>query len=174
MTKIEYKFEASTDQFGLPALIKKQIIPFKYNDGGRKEAGFKGTAGDCVCRAIAIASGLPYKEVYEFLANGNASQRKSKHTRDTKRSARNGIYTTRKWFKDYMISLGFKWTPTMFIGSGCNVHVRPNELPKGRLVLNLSKHSTAFIDGVLQDTYDCSRDGTRCVYGYWQLEHKSS
>jgi len=23
------------------------------------------------------------------------------------------------------------------------------------------------IDGVLHDTHDCSRDGTRCVYGYW-------
>ena len=28
-----------------------------YNDGGRKAAGYKGDAGDCVARAIAIASG---------------------------------------------------------------------------------------------------------------------
>ena len=147
-------------------------IKFKTNDGGRKKAGFIGTAGDCVCRAITIASGLPYKEVYESLANGNATQRKTKHTRNTKRSARNGIYTTRKWFKDYMISLGFKWTPTMFIGSGCKVHVKQDELPKGRLVLNLSRHSAAFINGVLHDTYDSSREGTRCVYGYWFKEEK--
>ena len=28
-----------------------------YNDGGRKACGYKGDAGDCVARAIAIASG---------------------------------------------------------------------------------------------------------------------
>jgi len=26
----------------------------------------------------------------------------------------------------------------------------------------------AVIDGVINDTYDCSREGTRCVYGYWE------
>ncbi len=25
------------------------------------------------------------------------------------------------------------------------------------------------IDGVVHDTYDCTRNGTRCVYGYWTL-----
>ena len=30
-----------------------------YNDGGRTAAGFKGETGDCVTRAIAIATGLP-------------------------------------------------------------------------------------------------------------------
>ena len=27
-------------------------MEFVYNDSGRSEAGFKGTTGDCVCRAI--------------------------------------------------------------------------------------------------------------------------
>jgi hypothetical protein len=73
-------------------------------------------------------------------------------------------------FKDYMLRQGFVWTPTMKIGTGCRVHVRANELPMGRLVLNLSKHLTAVIDGVLYDAYDCSRNGSRCVYGIWKLE----
>ena len=30
-----------------------------------------------------------------------------------------------------------------------------------------SKHCTAWIDGECHDTYDPTRDGTRCVYGYW-------
>ena len=46
---------------------------FVYNDGGRKEAGRKGHAGDCVTRAICIATGLPYMEVYNRLAEGNAT-----------------------------------------------------------------------------------------------------
>ena len=142
---------------------------FVYNDGGREAAGYKGSAGDCVCRAVAIAAQLPYQEVYNRLAEGNASQRKSKRTGKQPRSARTGIYTTRKWFKDYMRELGFVWTPTMQIGSGCQVHLKADELPSGRLVCNVSRHSVAVIDGVINDTYDCSREGTRCVYGYWRM-----
>ncbi len=142
---------------------------FVYNDGGRKAAGYKGSAGDCVCRAIAIAAQRPYQEVYDRLAEGNATQRKSKHSGKRSRSARNGINTQRKWFKDYMLELGFIWTPTMQIGSGCQTHLTADELPTGRLVCNVSRHYVAVIDGVINDTYDCSRNGKRCVYGYWVM-----
>lgn len=139
------------------------------NDGGRAAAGFKGSTGDCVARAIAIASGRPYQEVYDRLAAGNAMQRRSKYakSKDGVRTAARGINTGRKWFKDLMTEWGFVWTPTMAIGQGCKVHLREDELPKGRLVVAVSKHYTAVVDGVLNDTYDCSRDGTRCVYGYY-------
>jgi len=142
---------------------------FEFNDGGRAAAGYKGNAGDCVCRAIAIAADLPYQEVYDRLAEGNASQRKSKRTVKQARSARNGIYTKRKWFKDYMLELGFQWTPTMQIGSGCQVHLKADELPGGRIICNVSKHVCAVIEGTIHDTHDPSRGGSRCVYGYWAL-----
>ena len=51
------------------------MIDFNFNDGGREAAGKKGSTGDCVTRAVAIASGLPYLEVYNRLAEGNAKQR---------------------------------------------------------------------------------------------------
>lgn len=141
-----------------------------FNDGGRADAGYEGFTGDCVCRAICIASGKPYQEVYDFLAKGNAEQRRSKH--DTAkagvRTAARGINVRRKWFKDYMRSLGFDWTPTMTIGSGCKVHLKADELPGGRLVVAVSKHWTAVIDGVIQDTYNPDRGETRCVYGYYK------
>ena len=54
---------------------------FKFNDGGREAAGYKGKTGDCVCRSIAIVTGLPYQQGYEALANGNATQRKGKPKR---------------------------------------------------------------------------------------------
>ena len=106
-------------------------MPVVLDDGGREMAGFKGRAGDCVTRAIAIA-----------------------------------------W--------GFRWTPTMLIGSGCKVHLLKGELPAGRLVVALSKHCTAVIDGIVHDTYDPHRSGLstmdgvtrlshRCVYGFWQF-----
>lgn len=148
------------------------MIKFQYNDGGREAAGFKGKTGDCVCRAIAIATGRPYKEIYERLANGNATQRRSKRECKAKsgvRTASKGINTNRKWFADYMAELGFQWIPTMLVGQGCKVHLVENELPDGKLIVNVSKHFAAVIDGVLNDIYDCSRGGKRCIYGYYLL-----
>ena len=63
----------------IPAFASFYIPAFVYNDGGREAAGYKGKAGDCVCRSIAIAAQLPYQQVYDRLAEGNAKQRKSKH-----------------------------------------------------------------------------------------------
>jgi hypothetical protein len=142
-------------------------MQFIYDDGGRGAAGFKGSAGDCVARAIAIATGRPYAEVYRFLAEGNGGERRAKRGRARGRTARSGIHTTRKWFKDYMAAMGWTWTPTMGIGTGCMVHMNDCELPSGRLIVKLSRHYSAVIDGVCHDTFDPCRGGDRCVYGYW-------
>ena len=98
-----------------------------------------------------------------------------------------------------MIDLGFEWVATMGIGTGCTVHLHDGELPRGRLVVSVSKHLTCVIDGVIHDTFDPQRDvhgvrydvkdnpelkpgewlhddggcickiSRRCVYGYWIL-----
>jgi hypothetical protein len=144
---------------------------FVKNDGGRLDAGYKGDAGDCVTRAIAIATGLPYQEVYDRLFEMAQRHGATKRDRLAKRiqsksaSPRNGSW--RKFYQQYLGSLGWAWVPTMRIGSGCKVHLKASELPSGRLVVKVSKHVTAVIDGVINDTYDCSRNGTRCVYGYF-------
>ena len=135
-------------------------MKFIYDDGGRKEAGFKGTTGDCVCRSVSIATGLPYSEVYKLINEFGKKER-----RKDKSSARTGVY--KATIRRIMEHLGWEWHPTMFVGQGCKVHMREDELPKGRIVVNLSRHSAAVIDGVLYDTYDCTRNGTRCVYGYF-------
>ena len=170
---------------------------FIYDDGGRAAAGYKGKAGDCVCRSIAIATGRPYQEVYDALSEGSRTQRLTKRSK-RKASARDGVNVRRKWFKDYMASLGFRWVPTMQVGSGCKVHLNADELPAGRLVIAVSGHYTAMIDGVIHDTHDPRRDkswtfepdtgqplksnqgrnvngvwteiGGRCVYGYFVAE----
>jgi hypothetical protein len=145
----------------LGALVAVDCDYFTYDDGGRSEAGYKGSTGDCATRAIAIASGKPYQEVYASL-NRLA---KHEHTTARRSSARTGV--KRPVYETYLLSLGFTWVPTMRVGQGCTVHLHPSELPKGRLVVSLSKHLTAVIDGVVHDTYDPSRMGTRCVYGYY-------
>ena len=135
-----------------------------FNDGGRAEAGYKGFTSDCVCRAISIATGKPYKEVYDLI-NEYAKKERITKCHQTRSSARTGVQikTERKILSD----MGWTWHPTMTIGSGCKVHLDENELPKGRLLVSVSRHLTAVIDGVINDTYDCSREGNRCVYGYY-------
>lgn len=146
------------------------MTAWTYDDGGRTDAGFRGHAGDCVTRAIAIAAELPYREVYDdlfALIRVRNDIRRSKGRAVRRRSSpREGVSTRIE--KLYLeTQLGWTWTPTMFIGSGCRVHLRAEELPAGRIVVKLSRHSAAVVDGVVHDTYDPSRDGTRCVYGYW-------
>jgi hypothetical protein len=159
------------------------------DDGGRAAAGFKGSTGDCACRAAAIATGQPYATVYAALNLAASRERRIKG----RSSAREGVH--KATMRRYMASLGWTWTPTMRIGSGCTVHLRADELPTGRLVVAVSKHYTAVIDGVIHDTFDPSdrpvtvysrntlenipRGATRmdngdwmyaperCVYGYW-------
>ena len=140
------------------------MIQFIADDGGRSAAGFKGQTGDCACRAIAIATQRPYREVYDLIGQFGKRERITKYKRG-KSHPRKGVY--KATMRKIMDELGWQWTPVMAIGTGCHVHLRADELPLGRLVVLVSKHYTAVIDGVLHDTYDCSREGTRCVYGYW-------
>jgi hypothetical protein len=142
----------------------KQV--WKLNDGGRADAGFKGLTGDCGVRALAIALQLPYKEVYDKVNEFCKEEKPSKRRRG-KSSARTGIHT--HTFHKITEHYGLKWIPKMTIGSGCTTHLREDELPKGRIICRVSKHYTAVVDGVINDTYDCSREGKRAVYGYWVL-----
>ena len=148
-------------------------MKFVYNDGGRAEAGYKGTTGDCCCRAIAIATGMPYKEVYNLINEFGKAERPNRKRRGNnynghRSSARTGVY--KETMQKIMAHLGWSWTPTMKIGQGCKVHLREDELPKGRIIVNVARHYATVIDGVLYDTWDSQMDGNRCVYGYWYKE----
>jgi hypothetical protein len=63
-------------------------MDFMYNHGGRAAAGYKGRAGDCVVRAIAIATQKPYQQVYDAINALALTER----TRSNRRSsARSGV-----------------------------------------------------------------------------------
>ena len=68
-------------------------MKFIYDDGGRSKY-FKGNARDCVTRAIAIATGIDYKEVYDTIKD------LLNHT------PRNGL--SKRETKDIMHYFGFK------------------------------------------------------------------
>lgn len=134
-----------------------------YDDGGRASAGFKGTTGDCVTHAIAIALDRDYRAVYNDMADLLRAAPAKLAGRS--RSPRDGV--PRKLYEPYLFNAGWYWTPTMAIGTGTTVHLDPEELPAGRLITRVSKHVVAVIDGVVRDTYDPTRGGTRAVYGYY-------
>jgi hypothetical protein len=149
---------------------------YVYDDGGRAAAGFKGyKANDCVTRAIAITTELPYQQVYDTLFK-RTRQYAAQH-RDIVAnkiavwgaSPRIGAFP--EVYRPYLESLGWTWTPTMRIGHGCEVHLTEGELPMGRLIVVVSRHVVAVIDGVIHDTHDPSRGGKRCVYGYYAPSH---
>lgn len=133
---------------------------FEYNDGGRAKAGYKGSTGDCATRAAAIALGFDYQDVYNEINALSLYENRARRS-----NARTGVW--KDTLSRYLDEHGWVWIPTMEFGKGCTVHLKAEELPEGRIICRLSRHFVAVIDGVINDTYDCSRDGTRCVYGYW-------
>ncbi|NCU31646.1 MAG: hypothetical protein EOM23_01625 [Candidatus Moranbacteria bacterium] len=139
-------------------------MDFVKADGGRSKY-FKGQAGDCVVRAIANATGKDYLEIYNAI-NELAKKEKVGKRKKGVSSARNGVYknTSRK----YLQSIGWKYIPTMAIGSGCTTRLRKEDLPGGTIIVQVSHHFTCVKDGVIYDTHDCSREEKRCVYGYYK------
>lgn len=133
-------------------------VPMKwvFDDGGRVAAGYVRPSNvDCAVRAVAIATGQSYDFVHHALVGGPKYDR-------------GAIGVAKDCWKGFLREFGWLWTPTMGIGTGCRVHLRDGELPQGRLVVSCSRHLVAVVDGVIHDTYDPSRNGTRCVYGYYR------
>lgn len=148
-------------------------MKYTFNDGGRS-GHFKGKTGDCVTRAIAIATKLPYIDVYNSLFDiaknwkGNSVQARIIR-RDA--SPRNG--TSRKvWVRFLNDYLGLvemrekrKLNDSLFY--------------KGTYIVKVRKHTIAIIDGVVHDTWDSRKtsgaytDGVpqwKTVTRYWKVK----
>ena len=151
-----------------------------YDDGGRSKYYKAEKVGDCVCRAISIATGKDYKEVYDEL-NAMAKQEtptQLKHHRRGKRSsARSGMF--KETWKSYLKSLGWENHSTCQIGQGVSMHLTEDEVPSGTIIVQVAKHLICIKDKVIHDTYNssikqyydfagelCTND-CRAVYGYW-------
>lgn len=125
---------------------------YKYNDGGRSQY-FKGKAGDCAARAMAVALELDYKAAYNELANANAKGRGGE------KSARNGIY--KEDFNKVLEAHGLTWVAApKFVGR--KAYAR--DMPNGRVIARMARHFVAIIDGVAYDTFNSTH---KMIYGYW-------
>ena len=155
--------------------MSTERMDFRFDDGGRSITR-RGYAGDCVARAIAIVSGFPYEEIYEVLAEGDASDQVKIAPDARIKTADYGISVNREWFKKQMQTWGFTWVSCTDAETGHKTHLVNGDLPMGRLVVELSGHYMSVIDGVIHDTGNpqivYKDDGTEhferhCIYGYW-------
>lgn len=133
---------------------------YKYNDGGRKDAGYKRPAGDCVPRAIAIALDLPYKQVRKELDALNKQM-----TGGLNRSTQNG--TEAAVFHKYLTDRG--WSLTLLKNTylkDLNVVDAPN------IIVSMPRHMVAIVNNTVMDTWDSRHSRrTKCkspiVQGYY-------
>ena len=123
-------------------------MKFEYNDGGRKKAGYKGIAGDCIVRAISIATEIPYQEVYdELFEMGKNWIGRSKSAKKIRKnpSPRNG--TSWKLAREYLKNKGW-------IRVTGNLKLDDEKFKNGTYLCGVRKHLTVVKDGVLLDSWD--------------------
>ena len=134
------------------------MIGYRYNDGGRAAAGYRGKTGDCVVRAIAICAGEDYLSVYRTMAdhmkrNGYAASGNAYATRERNRKAprRRDQLTARRVQDRVLEAYGFM-----------KVRLPRGERPTyteahhryGDCIVGTTKHLAALVGGVLRDTFD--------------------
>ena len=117
------------------------------------EAGYKGNAGDCGARALAIAMEISYKRAYKILAGAAKIAGRPK-------SARNGIGC--ETMDAIMSGLGWTYFPVPQQAGGT---ATAKVMPPGRLVAYMTKHYAAVIDRVVYDSWDSSEQE---IHGFWR------
>ena len=128
---------------------------YTQTDGGRLDAGFKGKGGDCVTRAITIATGLSYREVRKSLTELTIEM-----TGGLERSVANGVSSPVS--HAYLVKLGWE----LFLTKGSYLC----DLPKrDTLIACLTRHFVAVKDGTVFDSWD-SRKSNRTKCGSPVLE----
>lgn len=111
---------------------------------------------DCVKRAFALASGKPYKEVSAEL---NRLKKKTGAKYFNYKSNWKVYVKLQGWQK--MSFPAVKGVPRMNGERFCERY------PKGTYVLSMACHLTAVVDGVIYDTWNCSK---KCVYNAWKVK----
>lgn len=134
---------------------------FVYDDGGRAEAGYRAKGvGDCVPRAIAIATGIPYKKVLTDLYE---KQKMFYLLRFVERNPHPTTGTQVQVYREYLEALGWKK-----VYPKGKLRFRKDNLPKRKkIIVELDRHLAAVIDGKLRDTHESSKQGEKFIRGYW-------
>lgn len=111
-----------------------------YDDGGRSNYYKAKSVRDCVCRAIAIANDKDYKYVYKILKAYNNGE-----------TPRNGVCES--VYKKLLKAWGWKCVEC----ERKNIHLKADEIPNGIVICKINRHLVAIKDGIIHDTWDCSK-----------------
>jgi hypothetical protein len=146
-------------------------LGFEKTDGGRKDAGFEGDALDCVTRAIAIATTIEYREVYDNLfkiAKGfmPVKRRTKRHLDEVVRirahpSPRNKVSPL--VYSLYLESLHYQETVK-------KLKLNDVLFQEGTYIVITRGHLATIKDGILYDSFD-SRKTTGC---FGPVEYRTS
>ena len=129
------------------------MIPFCENDAGRSKSKRSRQKNDCVVRAIAIATGRGYDEIYDELA---AKGRKC------------GRSTPKKLWQDYLNNVGTRYFfPAIMGQKRMSVTKFVDTYPQGMWVVHIAKHLFACVNGVVFDVNQPRPDA--CVYAAWKI-----
>ena len=156
-----------------------KVVGWDYNDGGRADAGYRGHAGDCCTRAVAIATDRTYEQARlelmdatdEWLSTGRDSKKKRAIRASRRnRSVRGGVHT--EVMELYLGRLG--WTQHKVSQEHFTQARMPEQFAQGTVIVKTRKHFAAVVDGTLQDTWDSRTydhpewgQGERKVYRVW-------
>ena len=130
------------------------MIGYRYDDGGRAAAGFKGHTGDCVVRAIAILTGIPYLDVYRRMA---AAMKQAGYSasgdgyRQRPREALKPRLPVRKIQNFVKTSYGLR---RVNLGLGSRPTYTETWRLHGDCLAGTAKHISAIVDHTLRDTFD--------------------
>lgn len=125
---------------------------FNFNNPHPKQK----KVGDCVKRAITIATGKDYMEVQRDL------NRLKKITGCEKfNDNENYKYYIEKVLNAKKISF-----PAQKGFSRMNGYRFCEAFPKGTFILRMAGHLSCCVDGIINDTWDCSE---KCVYNAWEV-----
>ena len=102
--------------------------------------------GDCVIRAISLALGKSWIEVFDDL------------TKIAREKA--SVVNSDEVFFEYLSNYD-RETPKAQKGKK---RLKVGELDDGTYIIKVANHLTCVKDGVLMDTWDCRN---KCVYRYW-------
>ena len=134
------------------------MIDYRYDDGGREDAGYRGRTGDCVVRAIAICTGEDYRAVYATMAehmksNGYAASGNAYATRERNRKAprSKGQIAARRVQDRVLEAYGFR---KVRLPAGARPTFTEAHHQFGDCVVGTTKHVAAIVNGALRDTFD--------------------
>ena len=129
------------------------LLPYKRDDGGRAAAGFKGGTGDCLVRAMAIASGQPYREVYAHVAATYKvhGYKRTGNAYYMGRKSKRGQLTPKKAQDRALMDMGFTKVPLL---PGPRPTYTEVARVHGTAVVGTTKHIGVIRDGVYRDTFD--------------------